>query len=123
MTSDASSLAIQSGSNTDVESPPCQPTKKTQRKKAKTKITTHVVRRSVNPVLGLFFGLSTSRMFRRKCEELIQDARIRNCGPAFVLVSALRVVPDGVLDAEFVRTEDLQSSNIVEHISPRDCST
>lgn len=92
--------------------------KKTKKKKAKPKITTHVVRRSLRPILGLFFGLSTSRSFRQKCEEMMQDARIRNCGPAFVLVSALRVVPDRFLDAEFVRTEDLQSSGIVEHISP-----
>ncbi len=86
----------------------------------KPKITTHVVRRSLRPVLGLFFGLSTSRSFRRKCEELIQDTRIRNCGPAFVLVSALSVVPDIFLDTEFVRTGNLQSSGIVEHISPQE---
>ena len=91
------------------------------KKKVKPKITTHVIRRSLRPVLGIFFGLSTSRCFRRKCEELSQDARIRNCGPAFVLVSALRVVPDGFLDTEFVRTEDLQTSGIVEHISPQEC--
>jgi tRNA-dihydrouridine synthase A len=94
-----------------------------KKKKAKAKITTHVVRRSLGPILGLFFGLSTSRSFRRKCEELMQDARIRNCGPAFVLVSALRVVPNGFLDAEFVRTEDLQSSGTVEHVSPQQRSS
>lgn len=92
---------------------------KTRKKKAKAKITTHVIGRSLRPVLGLFFGLSTSGSYRRRCEELIQDASIRNCGPAFVLVSVLRDVPDEFLDTEFVRTEDLQSSSIVEHISPQ----
>ncbi len=94
--------------------------KKPKTKKVKPKITTHVVRRSLRPIFGIFFGLSTSRSFRRKCEELIQDSKIRNCGPAFVLASALRVVPDGFLDSEFVRTENLQSSGIVEHISPKE---
>ena len=94
-------------------------TEKKSKRKIKPKITTHVVRRSLRPVLGLFFGLSTSRSFRRKCEELIQDTRIRNCGPAFVLFSALSIVPDVFLDTEFVRTENLQSSGIVEHISPQ----
>ncbi len=106
-----------SNANEDAKILDSQATKK--KEKAKPKITTHVVRRSFRPILGLFFGLSTSRSFRRKCEEMMQDARIRNCGPAFVLVSALRVVPDRFLDAEFVRTEDLQSSGIVEHISPQ----
>jgi len=93
--------------------------KKANKQKAKTKITAHVVRRSLRPILGIFFGLSTSRSFRRKCEELIQNKTIRDCGPAFALVLALQVVPDHFLDCEFVRTEDLQSSNIVEHISPQ----
>ena len=97
-----------------------QATKKMSTRKNKPKITTHIVRRSLRPVLGLFFGLSTSRSFRRKCEELVQDTRIRNCGPAFVLVSALSVVPDAVLAADFVRTENLPPSGIVEHISPQD---
>ena len=85
--------------------------------KVKVKITSHVMQRSIRPILGLFFGLSTSKAFRRKCEELIADKRIRNCGPAFVLISALRIVSDEVLDKEFIRTEDL--SNVIEHVSPQ----
>jgi hypothetical protein len=83
----------------------------------KIKITSHVLQRSIRPILGLFFGLSMSKAFRRRCEELIADKIIRNCGPAFVLASALRIVPDEVLDREFIRTEDL--SNVVEHVSPQ----
>ena len=121
--SDSDALDKTSSNNRATESPcPITP-KKTNKKKPKAKITTHVVRRSLRPVLGLFFGLSTSRNFRRRCEELIQDAKIRDCGPAFVLVSALRVVADRFLDAEFVRTEDLESTGIVEHVSPQErCS-
>ncbi|MGK3741211.1 MAG: tRNA-dihydrouridine synthase A [Bacillariaceae sp.] len=85
--------------------------------KVKIKITSHVLQRSIRPILGLFFGLSMSKAFRRRCEELIADKIIRNCGPAFVLASALRIVPDEVLDREFIRTEDL--SNVVEHVSPQ----
>jgi len=124
LTADDPDALDKSSSNNHTTISPCTTTpKKTKKKKTKAKITTHVVRRSLRPVLGLFFGLSTSRIFRRKCEELIQDAKIRDCGPAFVLVSALRVVPDRFLDAEFVRTEDMESSGIVEHISPQHCSS
>jgi len=111
------SASLDTTSSNDSKVPPCRTTKN------KAKITTHVVRRSLRPILGLFFGLSTSRAFRQRCEELMQDASIRNCGPAFVLVSALRTVPDRILDAKFDRTEDLQSSGIVEHVSPQQCSS
>lgn len=121
ITNNTSSLgASSSNANQHVRNTTPQATEKKLKRKIKTKITTHVIRRSLRPVLGLFFGLSTSRSFRRKCEELIQDTRIRNCGPAFVLVSALGVVPDVFLDTEFVRTENLQSAGIVEHISPQE---
>eukprot|EP00536_Pseudo-nitzschia_multiseries_P007086 jgi/Psemu1/324602/estExt_fgenesh1_pg.C_1600014 len=95
---------------------------KKRTKKTKPKITTHVVRRALRPVLGIFVGLSTSKIFRRRCEDLTQDLAIRECGPAFVLVSALQSVPDEFLDAKFIRTEDLPASNIVEHVSPEQCS-
>mmetsp|Transcript_37423 Transcript_37423/g.40594 ORF Transcript_37423/g.40594 Transcript_37423/m.40594 type:complete len:427 (+) Transcript_37423:500-1780(+) len=91
--------------------------------KVKIKITSHVIARSLRPILGLFFGLSTSKAFRRKCDELVWDLTIRNCGPAFVLVSVLQIVPDDVLDREFIRTEDLPSSNVVEHVSPQELSS
>ena len=96
---------------------------KAKKKKVKAKITSHVIRRALRPVLGIFFGLSTSKSFRRRCEELTQDSTIRNCGPAFVLVSALLIVPDEYLESEFVRTEDLPATNVVEHVSPQQCSS
>mmetsp|Transcript_11864 Transcript_11864/g.34021 ORF Transcript_11864/g.34021 Transcript_11864/m.34021 type:complete len:544 (+) Transcript_11864:89-1720(+) len=94
-----------------------------KKKRKKPKITTHVIRRALRPVLGIFVGLSTNKTFRRRCEDLTQDLAIRECGPAFVLVSALQSVPDEVLDAEFNRTEDLPASNIVEHVSPQQISS
>lgn len=102
----------------------CPSNNKSKSGKVKLKITSHVIARSLRPILGLFFGLSTSKAFRRKCDELVDDLTIRNCGPAFVLVSVLQTVPDDVLDRKFIRTEDLPSSNVVEHVSPQElCSS
>ncbi|VEU36028.1 unnamed protein product [Pseudo-nitzschia multistriata] len=104
------------GSDIDGDSEP-----KNRKKKKKAKITTHVIRRALRPVLGIFNGLSTNKAFRRKCEDLTQDLSIRHCGPAFILVTAMQIVPDGFIDAEFIRTEDIPASNIIEHVSPLEC--
>jgi len=89
--------------------------------KKKQKITSHVIRRALRPVLGIFVGLGANKSFRRRCEDLTQDLKIRHCGPAFILVSALQIVPDHFMDTEFIRTEDLPASFIVEHVSPQEC--
>eukprot|EP00980_Cylindrotheca_fusiformis_P022670 scaffold9548_cov108-Cylindrotheca_fusiformis.AAC.2 len=71
------------------------------------KIITRVIDRSLKPILGLFFGMPKSKLFRRECERLSRDAAIRNCGPGYILSQVLERLPSSVLDHDFVKTEDL----------------
>lgn len=84
-------------------------------------ISSRVIDRSLKPVLGMFFGLPKSKTFRRTCDELSRDLVIRNCGPSFILKTAMRVVPDSVLDQDFVKTQDLKEGDVVSHIAPGSC--
>jgi hypothetical protein len=82
-------------------------------------ISSRVIDRSLKPVLGIFFGLPRAKVFRRTCDELSRDCVIRNCGPAFILRMAIKVVSNEVLDQDFVKTEDLSEDDIVSHLAPR----
>jgi tRNA-dihydrouridine synthase A len=85
----------------------------------KAKISSHVIDRSLKPILNMFFGLPRAKVFRRVCDELSRDMRIRNCGPSFILQTAMRVISDDILDQDFVITEDLTEGDVVSHIAPR----
>lgn len=82
-------------------------------------ISSRVIDRSLKPVLGIFFGLPRAKVFRRTCDELSRDCVIRNCGPAFILRTAIKVVSNEALDQDFVKTEDLSEHDIVSHLAPR----
>ena len=105
-----------SGTNIDIAT-----TTKTKTKQKKTttnnsnktqtpnKITSHTIRRSLQPVLGIFYGLrgkkyGVTKKFRRQCEVLVQTPSIRDCGPGYCLIRALYETPvsDDILDLEFV---------------------
>jgi len=88
-------------------------------KPRKAKISSRVIDRSLKPVLGIFFGLPKAKVFRRVCDDLSRDAVVRNCGPGYILRKAVRVVPDEILNQEFVKTEDLTDAHVVSHIAPR----
>jgi tRNA-dihydrouridine synthase A len=76
----------------------------------KTKITSRIIGRALKPVRGMFYGLPKSKVFLRACDKLCMDTSVRNCGPGFILRMALRVMPDRVLDQDFVKTEDLSTT-------------
>jgi len=84
----------------------------------KTKISSRVIDRSLKPVLGIFFGLPKSKLFRRVCDELGRDLRIRNCGPGFILRMALEAMPAEILDQDFVMTEYLLDRDVIAHVAP-----
>ncbi len=84
----------------------------------KMKITSHVIDRSLKPILNIFFGLRHSKKFRRECERLRGNKTIRNCGPAFILRSALLLMPNELLDQPFEETEALDDSTIPRHVGP-----
>lgn len=78
-----------------------------------------IVDRSLKPVLGVFFNRPMSKSFRRECDKLSRDSRIRNCGPGYILRKAFSIMPSEILDEPFVFTEDLEDSDIPVHIGPR----
>lgn len=82
------------------------------------KITSRVIDRSLRPILGIFFGLRHSKVFKRECDKLSRDKVVRNCGPAFILRKALSVMPSELLDQPFTKTEMLCDENIPLHVGP-----
>ena len=74
--------------------------------KIKTKIASRIVGRALKPIRGIFFGLPKSKAFLRACDEYAQDLTIRNCGPGYILRLALRVIPDEVLDRDFLKSDE-----------------
>ncbi len=91
---------------------------KTNINKTKIKITSRVIDRSLKPILNIFFGLPKSKQFRRECDRLSRDKRIRNCGPGFILRSAIAIMPNELLLQPFERTEDMDDGKIAVHVGP-----
>jgi len=89
-----------------------QPAKKKAKVKVKAKISSRVIDRSLQPVLGLFFGLPKSKTFRRECDRLNKNVHLRNCGPAFIIRKAMKIMPDEMLDDDFIRTEHLNEQMV-----------
>jgi len=90
----------------------------------KIKISSKVIDRSLKPVLGIFFNLPRSKTFRRACDRLSRNLRIRNCGPGYILRKAIKdsMVME-LLDANFIRTEDREEGDIPIHIAPATLAT
>lgn len=82
----------------------------------RVKISSRVIDRSLKPILGIFFGLPKSKLFRRECDRLSRDKLIRNCGPGYILRKAVSAMPQKLLDDNFVKTEDLL--DVPQHVSP-----
>lgn len=70
-------------------------------KSKKSKITGPDIAKCLKPVQGIFHGIPSSRVFRRVCDKLGQDSKIRNCGPGYILRKAMQSVPPDILDQEF----------------------
>jgi len=82
------------------------------------KISSHIIDRSLKPVLGIFFGLRNSKTFRRVCNTLSRERMIRDCGPGFILRLAMTCMPEELLDQDFVKTEDLEDHHMTVHVAP-----
>jgi len=82
------------------------------------KISSRVIDRSLKPILGIFFGMPKSKLFRRLCDTLSRNKQIRNCGPGFILQLALFCMPSEILDDPFIKTEDLVDETIPLHAGP-----
>lgn len=82
------------------------------------KMKTCVMDRSFKPVLGMFFGLPKSKFYRQELDRLGRDAKLRNCGPAYILKCVMECLPSELLDQEFCPTEEM--SSIPAHHAPDD---
>lgn len=69
--------------------------------KTRPKMSSRIIARSLKPVQGLFAGIPDTRIWRRTCDNLGQNAQLRNCGPGFLLRMAMRSVDDKILDRPF----------------------
>ena len=70
-------------------------------KSKKPKYTGPTMARCLKPVQGMFSGIPDTRVWRRVCDTLGQDKRIRNCGPAYVIRRAMQSIPREILDQDF----------------------
>lgn len=75
-----------------------------RRRNPGVKVSRRVIGRALKPVQTLFAGTPCSKSFR--CA--LQNPPNTNCGPGFILRSAVRSTPDQYLDEPFVKTEDLK---------------
>ena len=80
--------------------------RKHQRNCPGAKISSRVIDRALKPISGIFFGLPSSKAFRRACDKLSRDLRVRNCGPGFIVRKAIEIVPCALLDQDFIKNED-----------------
>lgn len=67
----------------------------------KPKYTGPTMARCLKPVQGIFSGIPDTRVWRRVCDKLGQDSRVRNCGPAYIIRRAMQSVPKEILDQDF----------------------
>jgi tRNA-dihydrouridine synthase A len=72
----------------------------------KVKVASGLVARALRPVKGLFHGLPKRKIFLQTLDEQVRDLTIRNCGIGFILRRVMAIIPDDLLDRDFVRTED-----------------
>jgi tRNA-dihydrouridine synthase len=84
----------------------------------KEKITSRAIGRCLKPVRGLFFGLRGGKQFRLECDRLNRDRKVRNCGPGYILRKVMSDLPEELLDAPFVKTEDLCEGDVSVHVAP-----
>ena len=71
-----------------------------------TKIVSRVIDQSLQPALGILFGLDGNKTFRRELHRLSRDLNVRNCGPGFILKKAMSSIPDEIWDKPFSSNND-----------------
>mmetsp|Transcript_6181 Transcript_6181/g.9081 ORF Transcript_6181/g.9081 Transcript_6181/m.9081 type:complete len:462 (+) Transcript_6181:191-1576(+) len=82
------------------------------------RISSIVIDRSLKPVFGIFFGKRKGNQFRRELNRLSRDKAVRNCGPAYMIRKAVQIMPQDALEEAFVKTENLNESDVSVHVSP-----
>ncbi|KAL7435054.1 hypothetical protein ACHAXM_004423 [Skeletonema potamos] len=76
------------------------------RNNAGTKIVSRVIDQSLQPTLGILYGVVGNRTFRRELHRLSRDLSVRNCGPGFILKKAMCCVPCEIWDSLFNTNDD-----------------
>lgn len=71
------------------------------RNNGNTKIVSRVIDQSLQPTLGILYGVTGNGPFRRELHRLSRNASVRNCGPGFILKKAMQCVPGEVWDEPF----------------------
>eukprot|EP00593_Proboscia_inermis_P001462 CAMPEP_0171300252 /NCGR_PEP_ID=MMETSP0816-20121228/9034_1 /TAXON_ID=420281 /ORGANISM="Proboscia inermis, Strain CCAP1064/1" /LENGTH=507 /DNA_ID=CAMNT_0011776593 /DNA_START=82 /DNA_END=1605 /DNA_ORIENTATION=+ len=87
-------------------------------KSGKVKISSRVIDRALKPIYAIFFGLPMKKAFQRECDRLSKELNVRNCGPGYMIRKAMHIIPVTVLDAPFIRTEDLGIEDVPNHVAP-----
>mmetsp|Transcript_36483 Transcript_36483/g.43589 ORF Transcript_36483/g.43589 Transcript_36483/m.43589 type:complete len:533 (+) Transcript_36483:152-1750(+) len=77
----------------------------TQQYTTRPKISSRIIARCLKPIQGLFAGIPNTRIFRRTCDELAQNRRVRNCGPGYIVRKAMESISDEILEKDFVHTD------------------
>lgn len=85
------------------------------------KIPSGIIDRSLKPVLGVFYNKPMSKAYRKECDRLSRDKKVRNCGPGYILRKAFSIMPNELLDEPFIFTEDLNDDDIPVYHGPRSC--
>ncbi len=78
--------------------------KRHKRNNGDTKIVSRVIDQSLQPSLGILYGVSGNGPFRRELHRLSRDSTVRNCGPGFILKKAMQCVPPEIWDQPFCTT-------------------
>mmetsp|Transcript_31331 Transcript_31331/g.62102 ORF Transcript_31331/g.62102 Transcript_31331/m.62102 type:complete len:153 (-) Transcript_31331:35-493(-) len=97
------------------------PPKRSKTPPPKVKVSSKIVGRSLKPVATMLHGMPNQKAFKKALDRLGQDKKIRNCGPGFILRKAMETVQPGLLEKDFVRTEDLGKGGAVA--GPRSLTT
>lgn len=80
-----------------------------QRNNGDAKIVSRVIDQSLQPTLGILYGVAGNSPFRRELHRLSRDLTVRNCGPGFILKKAMECVPCEIWDRPFSTSNDDKS--------------
>ena len=70
-----------------------------------TKVVSRIIDKTLQPVHGILYGMRGNKPFLRESSRLARDLKVRNCGAAFILWSAMKKAPDEVWDQPFEHSE------------------
>ena len=74
-----------------------------------TKVVSRIIDKTLQPVHGILYGKRGNKPFLRESSRLSRDLKVRNCGAAFILWSAMKKAPSEVWDEPFEYSESCLS--------------